>query len=117
MASQQPLPHWNQETRSDDNPGTANSLSINDRDWDALFDAVRQRLTDSVSQLSAGRSVEFGAASYVPRTTFTMLSLRVQVLDCVESLAKLHAALRVKHARESKSSQTESEPISTETRQ
>ena len=82
-----------------------------------MFDAVRQRLTDSVSELSACRSVEFGAASYVPRTAFKMLSVRVQVLDCVEGLAKLHTALRVKRALASKNSQPASESIRTETNQ
>lgn len=127
MASQNPLPYRNYEKSSGDNSSAADSLAnvrshhaglaINDRDWDALFDAVRERLSDSVSEPSACRSTEPCADSYVPRTTFALQNLRVQVLDCVEGLAKLHAELRIKRALVSQSLKPECELLSPEAKQ
>ena len=96
------------ETNSDDTSGPANPaggwrarsayLAMHDRDWDALFDAVAQRLTESVSELPTSRPADLGAASYGFPATFALDRVKGQVLDCVEALAKLHAALRVKRA-------------------
>jgi uncharacterized protein (UPF0210 family) len=47
----------------------------------------------------------------VPYTAFTLQTVRDQVLDCVEALASLHSALRIKRVHERMSLTPESRPL------
>jgi hypothetical protein len=63
-------------------------LSIAVADWDVMFDAVRARLIDSVGE-------RLGQLPDVPQHSAELSASLVQavVLDCVNALDQLHAAL------------------------
>lgn len=75
-------------------PGAAVSPSVAIEDWDALFGAVKARLT-LIGQPQDALGAE-------PPTAYALEAARAAVLECVQALDQLHATARQELARRDK---------------
>jgi hypothetical protein len=66
--------------------GGVSRLDITAEDWDALFDAVLQRLRQAVGEVRAMSAAFSGSDPACLNQTI--------VLECADALAQLHAALK-----------------------
>lgn len=66
-------------------------MDIGREDWDMLFRAVTYRLTHCATSVAT--------SVYLPPAPQSASSIQAVVLECVEALEQLHAALRQQRSR------------------
>ena len=71
---------------------------MEDQDWDSLFEAVENKLADCATELKSLPQGTSDDEALKVGPVFRPKGIRDTVLDCVDSLDKLHVALRIKRA-------------------